>query len=232
MTDKVIAPSAASVDIESRLAQIYGRPQWNSHGPPLDELVATILSQHTSDVNSGRAYAELRARFPTWRQVLEAAEIDVAEAIQSGGLANVKAPRIQRVLRVIETESGSLSLDWLKELPLDTARTWLLALPGVGPKTATCVLLFSLGMPTMPVDTHVHRVAGRLGLLPPGVDADEAHAFFDRLMGPNRDAMYALHLNLIRHGRTTCTARAPACGVCALSERCPSAFRVNGASSA
>ncbi len=202
-------------------------PRWVSHAPPLDELIATILSQHTSDLNSGRAFAALRARFPTWREVLAADEADIADAIQSGGLAILKAPRIQRVLRAIDAEAGSLTLDWMRDWPLEQAHAWLIALPGVGPKTAACVLLFSLGLPTMPVDTHVHRVGRRLGLIPADVSANEAHAFFDRLIGPDRDAIYALHLNLIQHGRTTCKARDPECERCALNDLCPSAFNVN-----
>jgi endonuclease III len=212
--------------IEVRLAEEYGRPVWRPHAPPLDELVATILSQHTSDVNSGRAFAALRARFPTWTEVAGADEADIAEAIRPGGLANLKAPRIQRVLSAIEYETGELSLDWLRDWPLEQARAWLLELPGVGPKTAACVLLFSLGLPTMPVDTHLFRVGGRLGLIPKPANADDAHAWFDRLIGPERDSMYALHVNLIRHGRTVCKARLPDCGNCVLNDLCPSAFRV------
>lgn len=212
--------------VAARLAEQYGWPRWRSHAPPLDELVATILSQHTSDVNSGRAFASLRRRFPEWNAVAEAAEFDVAEAIQTGGLANLKAPRIQRVLRAVAAETGTFTLDWLRTWPLPRARDWLLALPGVGPKTAACVLLFSLGLPTMPVDTHVFRVGRRLGLIPSGVSADAAHAWYDELIGPDRDAIYALHLNLIRHGRTVCSARSPACDRCVFSDLCPSAFRV------
>lgn len=225
MTDDVPDASALASVVETRLAARYGRPHWKSHAPPLDELVATILSQHTSDVNSGRAFAELQARFPTWEEAAAADEAAIAQAIQSGGLAKLKAPRIQRMLRAIEAQTGAYSLDWLRGLPAAEARAWLLALPGVGPKTAACVLLFSLGLPSMPVDTHVFRVGRRLGLIPAGLGADAAHAWFDGLIGPNRDAIYALHLNLIRHGRTICKARAPACGQCVLSDRCPSAFK-------
>jgi endonuclease III len=232
MANGTVGIAATAAEIESRLAEVYGWPQWHSHAPPLDELIATILSQHTSDLNSERALAALRARFATWDDVLAADETDVAEAIQSGGLANIKAPRIQRVLRTISAESGALTLDWLRDWPLDRARAWLMALPGVGPKTAACVLLFSLGLPAMPVDTHVHRVGRRLGLIPADVNADVAHATFDRLIGPDRDVVYALHLNFIRHGRTTCKARGPACGRCTLSDLCPSAFRDSGTGSA
>jgi endonuclease-3 len=228
MASETFGIAASAPEIESRLAEVYGRPQWHSHGPPLDELIATILSQHTSDLNSGRAFAALRARFPNWGDVLAADETDVAETIQSGGLANLKAPRIQRVLCTIETEAGSLTLDWMRDWPLERARGWLMALPGVGPKTTACVLLFSLGLPAMPVDTHVYRVGRRLGLIAANINADQAHIAFDRLVGSDRNVVYALHVNLIRHGRTTCKARSPACDRCALNDLCPSAFRAGG----
>lgn len=208
-------------EIDSRLATTYGRPEWRSHGPPLDELISTVLSQHTSDTNTARAFAALRSRFPTWRDVIEASEADVAAAIRGGGLANLKAPRIQRILRAVEAETGVASLDWLESRSLEAGRAWLQALPGVGPKTAACVLLFSLGLPAMPVDTHVHRVSRRLGLIADDLNAIAAHGALDRLIGPNRDAMYALHLNLIHHGRATCKARTPACAQCVLADICP-----------
>jgi endonuclease-3 len=230
MSDGTISASTATLHVEARLAGIYGRPLWRSHAPPLDELIATILSQHTSDLNSGRAFEALRTQFPTWPDVLTANETDIAAAIQPGGLARIKASRIKRVLCVVDTESGALTLDWIRDWPLEEARAWLTALPGVGPKTAACVLLFSLGLPAMPVDTHVHRVGRRLGLIPADVSAEEAHTIFDHLLGPDRDAIYSLHLNLIRHGRTTCKARNPECDRCVLSDLCPSAFRAGGRS--
>lgn len=215
--------SAQLEDVDRRLTTVYGRPRWHSHGPPLDELIATVLSQHTSDTNTARAFAGLRSRFPSWDDVVGAPTPEVADAIRSGGLADVKAPRIQVILRAVQAETGETSLDWLGSLSLDRARDWLLALPGVGPKTAACVLLFSLGLPAMPVDTHVHRVSRRLGLIESGVSAEAAHLALDRLVGPDRDSIYALHLNLIQHGRDTCKARNPACSRCCLAEICPSA---------
>jgi endonuclease-3 len=209
--------------IERGLAALYGRPSWMSHGPPLDELIATVLSQHTSDSNSERAFASLRARFPTWSAVAEAPVAAVADAIRCGGLANVKAPRIQRILAAIARDEGVHSLDHLRALPMEVARDWLLALPGVGPKTAACVLLFSLGLPAMPVDTHVHRLSRRLGLVGPDVTAEAAHPLLEALIGPDRDVVYALHLNLIQHARRVCTARSPTCARCALADICPSA---------
>ncbi len=211
------------IAIDSRLCALYGHPRWHSHGSPLDVLIATVLSQHTSDSNTARAFSNLRALFPTWPAVTDAPTSEIADAIRSGGLANIKAPRIQSILRSILSETGELSLEFLRCRALDDARSWLKALPGVGPKTAGCVLLFSLGLPAMPVDTHVYRVARRLGFIPANVNANEAHDLLDRLIGPDRDVIYSLHLNLIRHGRSVCKARTPACHVCVLADICPSA---------
>jgi endonuclease III len=209
--------------VDSILAAVYGRPIWRSHGPPLDVLIATVLSQHTSDSNTARSFAALRARYRTWEDVSEAPWAEVADAIRLGGLAEKKAPRIQQIAHIVQEQcEGDLSR-WLESLPLAAARNWLTELPGVGPKTAACVLLFSMGRPAMPVDTHVHRVSLRLGLLDPGVSPEAAHALFDLLLQGNRDLTYSLHLNLIRHGRDTCQARNPACSRCCLAERCPSA---------
>jgi endonuclease-3 len=219
-----VSTAALSVrDIERRLADIYGRPAWSSYGTPLDELIGTVLSQHTTDSNTARSFASMRARFPTWRAVAAAPVAAVADAIRCGGLANVKAPRIQRILHAVPIVDGDHSLDLLRELPIDQARDWLVALPGVGPKTAACVLLFSLGLPAMPVDTHVHRLSRRLGLIAPEVSAEAAHALLDAMIGSDRDTTYALHLNLIHHGRRICTARNPACERCVLASVCPSA---------
>ncbi len=200
------------------LNETYGRPVWHTHGPPLDELVATILSQATADSNTERAYAELRARFPDWHSVMDAPPEAVSAAIRSAGLSNQKGPRIQSALRTILRERGELSLDFLADLPLDEALAWLMRLDGVGPKTAAIVMLFSLGRPAFPVDTHVHRVGGRLGLLPPRTDAVKAHAIFDTLGPP--ETFYPMHVNLIRHGREICRARAPHCHICPLPDLC------------
>lgn len=209
--------------IDAILCERYGRPRWRSHGDPLAELIATVLSQHTSDLNTERAFASLRNHFPTWRGILKAPVGEVAAAIHSGGLANLKAPRVQSILRAIETESGELSLEFLRTMLLEDARLWLCRLPGVGPKTAACVLLFSLGLPAMPVDTHVHRVSKRLGLIGPDVNANAAHTRLDSLLAGNRDLVYSLHLNLIQHGRAVCKARFPQCAACTLAHICPSA---------
>lgn len=196
----------------------YGEPAWRPHLPPVDELVSTILSQNTSDVNRDKAFAALQARFSNWEQVMAAPEDEVRLAIRPAGLANRKAPRIQKALRYIHAERGELSLDFLSEMPLEEARRWLTALEGVGPKTAAIVLLFAFGRPAFPVDTHVHRVTRRLGLIGPKVTADKAHDILENMGDP--DAFYALHLNLIRHGRQVCTARAPKCATCVLREHC------------
>jgi endonuclease-3 len=204
--------------IHAALLRIYGTPTWRPHHPPLDELVLTILSQHTSDVNSFRAFKTLRAALPTWEAVRDAPVAAVAAAIQSGGLAQVKAPRIQAVLRRIWEERGSFDLDFLRTAPLNEARAWLTALPGVGPKTAACVLLFSCGRPALPVDTHVHRVARRLGLVPDRVSAEGAQLLLESMIPP--DDYYAFHLNLIRHGREVCKAPRPRCEVCVIRAWC------------
>jgi endonuclease-3 len=213
-----LPPEEKIPPIHAALLRVYGTPTWRPHHPPLDELVLTILSQHTSDVNSVRAFTTLRAAFPTWEAVRDAPVAAVAAAIQSGGLAQVKAPRIQAVLRRIWEERGSFDLDFLRTEPLDQARAWLTGLPGVGPKTAACVLLFSCGRPALPVDTHVHRVARRLGLVPDRVSAEGAQLLLEAMVPP--DDYYAFHLNLIRHGREVCKAPRPRCEVCVIRAWC------------
>jgi endonuclease-3 len=207
-------------EIERRLDAAYGPRHWQSSGSPLDELIATVLSQNTSDVNTERAFASLRRRFRTWEEVRQAPTTAVADAIRCGGLAEIKAPRIQRILDAVHAERGALNLDDLGQMPLAEARRWLLALDGVGPKTAACVLLFSLGRPALPVDTHVHRVALRLGLIPPKASAEAAHELLQDLLGDDRDRVYAFHVEAIAHGRQVCTARRPRCERCPLTDCC------------
>jgi endonuclease-3 len=204
--------------VYAALLKAYGQPVWRREMPALDELVSTILSQNTNDINRDRGFEALRARFPTWEAVRDAPEAEVIDAIRPAGLANQKGPRIQQVLRAISQERGVLDLEFLREWPVDQARAWLTQFKGVGPKTAAIVLLFSLGRPAFPVDTHVHRVTGRLGLRPEKLSADDSHAYFEGLLPP--DTYYAAHLNLIRHGREVCHARRPACERCVLQDMC------------
>ena len=201
-------------EILDRLEAAYGKAVLRTRRPALDELVLTILSQNTSDRNSDHAYQRMRERFPAWEDVRDAPEPELIDALRPGGLAVQKAPRIQAVLRDLDR----LDLEWLGDLPADEAMRWLVALPGVGPKTASCVLLFSLDVPVMPVDTHIHRIALRVGLVPPGTTADAAHALLTEMTPPER--MLEAHLLLIRHGRTTCTARRPRCEECVLLDLC------------
>ncbi len=218
------APSRAQLAQRARrvhalLLEAYGQPTWRNPLPALDELVSTILSQNTNDVNRDRAFEALRARFPAWEAVRDAPTAKVVDAIRHAGLANQKGPRIQAVLRAITAERGALDLEFLKDWPAAEARTWLTQFKGVGPKTAAIVLLFSLGRPAFPVDTHVHRVTGRLGLRPEKLSADDSHAYFEALLPP--ETYYAAHLNLIRHGREVCHARNPECARCVLKRLCP-----------
>lgn len=214
-------PISPKIDtVAGLLEQEHGPRRWTSSGDPLDELINTVLSQHTSDTNTARAFASLKARFPTWEAVRLAPTSDVASAIRVGGLADLKAPRIQRILDAILDRQGSLSLDHLADLELRDARAWLVALNGVGPKTASCVLLFSLGKPALPVDTHVHRVARRLGLIGESTSAEAAHELLQAGLGGDVDRVYAFHMNMIGHGRAICTARRPYCERCSLTGCC------------
>ena len=201
--------------IQGRLRVAYGRPVPYAHRAPIDELILTVLSQNTNDRNRDVAYGRLRERFETWAQVRDAPETEIEEAIRPGGISKVKAARIKSILEVV----GHDDLAWLETAPLEDARAYLCALPGVGRKTAACVLLFSYLRPDVPVDTHVFRVGTRLGLFRPGAGLEEAHDELLRLTAPE-DA-YEAHVSLIRHGRRTCTARNPACAGCPLLELCP-----------
>jgi endonuclease-3 len=213
------SPADKARQADQLLAARFGEPQWSPKLDPLSELVLTILSQHTSDLNSGAAFDRLYDRYGgDWSAVAEAPTKDVADAIRSAGLSNIKAPRIQRVLREIRSRRGELNLDFLGDLPLDESRRWLTSLEGIGPKTAACVLMFGFGLPAMPVDTHVHRVSRRLGLIPERADAAAAHDLLPHIVAPQR--AYPFHVNLIRHGRTTCKAPTPRCGECPLTQIC------------
>lgn len=211
-------PVELAEEVYNRLLAFLGEPDWGPPLPPLDELVSTVLSQNTNDTNRDRAYQVLRQRFPTWEEVRDAPEAEVVRAIQPAGLAQQKGPRIQALLREITLERGSLDLSFLHDMDLEAARTWLMKFKGVGPKTTAIVLLFSLGKPAFPVDTHIYRVTGRLGLRPLKMTADQVHPYLESLFPPQ--TYYAAHLNLIRLGRQICQARKPACSTCPLNDIC------------
>ena len=208
--------------IINRLIKEAPLTPWRATNDPVTELVLTLLSQNTSDTNSGRAFQALLKRYPDWDAVLEAPVDELEETIRPGGLAKTKAPRMQALLAEVRDRLGP---DWdasrLRDMPIAEAKQWLTELPGVGPKTAACVLLFSLGRPALPVDTHVHRVAIRLGLLGPKVAALPAHDMLEAQLPP--DKYYDFHVTLIRHGRRVCHKQRPKCNECVLYDRCPSA---------
>jgi endonuclease III len=220
--------------IRDRLRLVYGVPLAKPHGHPIAELILTVLSQSTNDRNRDVAYLALRERFPTWEDVRDAPVDAVEEAIRPGGISKVKSARIKSILAAITdtaparaasrgiTLDRSLSLDWLAGQPVLEAQGYLTSLPGVGRKTAACVLLFALGMRDVPVDTHVSRVGSRLALFRPGAPFEEMHDEMLAITPPGEEL--ELHLNMLRHGRRTCHARRPACADCALQRMCPSAF--------
>ena len=204
--------------VHEKLMEIYGRPEWREPLPALDELVSTILSQNTNDRNRDTAFHALVKRFPTWEQVRDAPAEAVIETIRPAGLANQKGPRIQAVLRQITEERGSLDLSFLRELSAHEVQAWLMRFNGVGLKTASIVMQFSLGIPAFPVDTHIYRVSGRIGLRPQKMTADQAHAHLARLFPPHEYG--PAHLNLIRLGREVCHARKPDCPNCPVRPWC------------
>lgn len=201
------------------LSPVYGTPVPQPSHDPLSELILTVLSQNTADTNSGRAFIQMMRRYPSWKAIAEAPPEELVATIQLGGLAQQKAPRIQGILRAVEERSPGWDLAFLEELPLGEARAWLRGLPGVGPKTVACVLLFALGRPALPVDTHVERVSKRLGLIPQKATAEQAHDLLEKLVKPKD--YYTFHMLLIKHGRRTCIARRPQCRRCPLL-KCPS----------
>ena len=207
-----------ALQIHETLLKVFGEPIWRNPLPAIDELVSTILSQNTNDVNRDRAFEALRAKLPTWEAVRDAKEKDVIEAIKPAGLANQKGPRIQQVLKSITAERGSLDLQFLADMPLEDARNWLTKFNGVGPKTAAIVLCFSLNRPAFPVDTHVYRVSGRLGLRPEKMTVEQAHPHLESIFPP--ETYYAAHLNIIRLGREVCNARKPLCPQCPIEHLC------------
>ena len=210
--------SKRALKIHETLLEAFGEPIWRNPLPPVDELVSTILSQNTNDTNRDRAFHALRAKFADWEAVRDANAEEVVTAIRPAGLANQKGPRIQQVLRQITEERGGLDLSFLKDLPLEEARNWLTKFNGVGPKTAAIVLCFSLGRPAFPVDTHIYRVSGRIGLRSEKMTVEQAHPHLESLLPP--ETYYAAHLNLIRLGREICHARKPDCPNCPIRKLC------------
>jgi endonuclease III len=214
------------VAVQRRLRAAQGPFVPKPRLPIIDEMIATVLSQHTSDRNSERAFARLKASFPTWQQALEAPEEQIADAIRSGGMANQKARRIQRILAAIEEREGRLDLSGLHDLDDRSVQEYLTSLPGVGPKTAACVLVFSMGRAAFPIDTHVHRIVTRLGWIPPKTTADSTYQLLNPVIPP--ELRYDLHLAFIEHGRTVCKARRPLCGECVLADLCAQASHRSG----
>jgi endonuclease-3 len=204
------------------LEQEYGSLEWQPGEEPVAVLVGTILSQNTSDVNSGRAFESLIATFGSWEAIASAPVEYIARAIRLGGLSRIKAVRIKQILEEIEREQGRISLDFLEAMNMSEARDYLMHLPGVGPKTASCVLLFALGKPCLPVDTHVFRVAKRLGLIDSAVSIEQAHSLLQEQIPSSK--VYQFHLHLIEHGRRICHARRPRCDDCVLEPVCPSSL--------
>ena len=221
LTEELRAKAQA---LHDRLTGEYG-PRSERHRTldPLSELIYTILSQNTADVNTHRSSESLRRHFPTWEAVRDADVRQVEDAIRIGGLAQIKAPRIQAILRQITEERDELSLAFLGDMPVEEARSWLTSLKGVGHKTAACVLLFSLGKPALPVDTHVHRVTRRLGLVPWKANPEKTNRLLEAMLPP--ELYYAFHMTIITHGRKICKAQRPLCDRCVLVDQCACACR-------
>ena len=220
LADKADPTSKAelALEVHRRLLETYGEPTWRDSKPPVDELVSTILSQNTNDINRDRAFDRLRERFPSWDEVRDARPEEVIDAIRIAGISNQKGPRIQAALRTITEQRGQIELDFLREMPPDEVHDWLVLIKGVGPKTAAIVMQFSLDMPAFPVDTHIHRVSGRIGLRPEKAGREKTHEILAELFPP--ETYYAVHLNLIQHGRQVCKAARPLCVQCNLTDLC------------
>jgi endonuclease-3 len=204
--------------VHARLLDAYGPVDWRPGLPPIDELVSTILSQSTTDLNRDRAFNRLKEQFGSWEAVRDSSADEIEAAIRVAGLSRQKAPRIKAALEYVTETQGELALDFLKTMPVDEARAWLTRMKGVGIKTASIILLFSLDMPAFPVDTHVHRTTGRLGVIPPKTSAEKAHHILEAALPP--ETYLDAHMNLIRLGREVCHARKPDCEACPLHEIC------------
>ena len=216
--DQIQEHRARLVQVQERLRHRFGTPTWHVKLPAVDELVCTILSQNTNDINRDKAFKALKERYPNWEAVRDADPAELRSVIRIAGLANQKGPNIQAALRDITEERGEIDLDWLKEKDPEEARKWLVKLRGVGPKTAAIVMVFALGMPAFPVDTHIYRVTGRIGLRPRDLDISKTHAYMEQIADP--DDFGSLHLNLINLGREICQARKPKCPICPIIDLC------------
>ncbi len=212
-------PALAPELVKVRLESVYGPIEWRPRMIAIDELIFTVLTQNTSDLNAERAYDTLRKSLPTWGQVIEAETEKVAELIKHGGLSNQKSIRIQKILVEILKRIGHFDLEFLAAKPLEETREWFTSLPGVGPKTAAVVMAFSLRMPAFPVDTHIHRVSKRLGFIEENTTADQAHPLMEALIP--EDDRYDMHVLLITHGRQICKAPKAQCERCPLNKECP-----------
>ncbi|MEL7625314.1 MAG: endonuclease III [Anaerolineaceae bacterium] len=217
-TEEDLARREKLEQVNKRLLEYFGEPNWHERMPAVDELVCTILSQNTNDVNRDKAYTELRRRYPTWKEVRDADPEELQHVIRIAGLAEQKGPNIQAALKAVSEKDEKFDLDWLKKLSVDEARNWLTTLKGVGPKTAAIVMVFSLGMPAFPVDTHVYRVTGRIGLRPAKLSVEKTHEYLEAIGNP--DNFGPLHLNLINLGRQICQARKPKCAICPVLGMC------------
>jgi len=216
--DQIQEHRARLVQVQDRLRHRFGTPTWHVKLPAVDELVCTILSQNTNDINRDKAFQALKERYPNWEAVRDADPAELQSVIRIAGLANQKGPNIQAALRDITEERGEIDLDWLREKDPEEARKWLVKLRGVGPKTAAIVMVFALGMPAFPVDTHIYRVTGRIGLRPRDLDISKTHAYMEQIADP--DDFGSLHLNLINLGREICQARKPKCPICPIIDLC------------
>ena len=206
-------------EIVDRLAEVHGELPWERRYDPVSELVTTILSHSTTDVNQDRAFAELRRRFPTWEEVREAPTAEVIDAVKVAGMASQKGPRVRRALEIVAEDGRGDDLEWLAEVTLEEALDFLVAIPGVGPKTAGCVLCFCFNRHILPVDTHVHRIALRTHMVPPKTDPITTQEKLTRAV-PEGQA-FSAHMRMIAHGRTICDARSPRCEQCPVLELCP-----------
>ena len=212
--------SARALEVYRRLGEAYGIREWYRRREPLHELISTILSHKTNGANEEKAFTQLWERFGSWQAIADASAEQIAEQIAPANYPEVKAPRIKAVLQRIINERGEASIDFLATMSIPDAMTWLTSLPGVGPKTATLVLLFCFRQPVLPVDTHLHRVSGRIGLIPPRATADQAHDILLALLPHQADLLWNFHHNMLRHGQRVCVWGTPKCASCVLLEIC------------